>query len=397
MDSGSRFNKSNGPKISLPIAASLNKQNSNNNYNDEWYVLELPHTYQIHQGEKWSVSLNSASFFFDNIDCESKVINILLRELKNGLFASGDSNILCSISNIEENGSAHFESERKRYNLFQSNSLNSLSFQFIDDVGKLLKLNSKPSFVHLSIETMATEEYQIQLSGTIAKNETEITFNLPNHVNLGAGNWKLACSNICLPPISQDDELSIRISQEKSSEHFILNEGTSLGNLLFEINEKLAKVLGSNKAFIVPHEDKISIDVYVKSELQISRKLALILGFKNDVVKGGLILTFPEAMSIIPENNPDISRTVPQSHVMLITCDVIDTIIFNNTYKPILKILPIKTSDSVTFYEAKNLDFVDIVPSTLSSITMTFENEDGLPVYFKPDMRISTCLTIVRT
>lgn len=403
MDSGNGSDKSTGGgRITLPIAAKLSKLNSNDNHNEEWYILELPHTYQIQQGERWCVVLHSASLYFDNLDCESQMVKILLRELKNSMFPASGSNILCVIPNTDEkkpeSGCVYYESVLEVSNLIECNTLNTLSFQFVDDEGKLLKLTSRPSFIQLAIKTMEREEYHIQLSGKAIKDKSEITFNLPNHVNLSAsGNWKLACSSVCIPPLASLDELSMKVTGEKSSQDFSFENVTDLEELRKEINEKIVRVLGKGNALLLLIGNKMLLKVYVKSKLHFSRKLALILGFKADIVQDGLSIAIESGTAISPESSPDINLKIQHPNLLLITCNIIDTIIFNKTYKPILKMLPIKTPDKMTFHETRRPIFLDIVPSTLSSLTMNFEDEEGYPIKFEQGKKITLCLTIIRT
>lgn len=405
MDSRNRFDQpSSGTGVTLPIIAKLGVEHSNKNVNDEWYILELPHYYQMRQGEKWGVSINSATLFFENLDCESRIAHILLRELTNTLFPSMGSNILCSISNLtktDENSCVTYENVKESYKLFECDALKAFSFKFIDDENRVLKLTSKPSFMHLSISNMKNEEYQIQLSGHIKSGESEITFDLPNQVNLSVdGNWKMACSNISLPPINVDAELSMTISYNKKSPRKILIYETRSPDFIIQsINNELAIIFGAGNVFLNMVNNKISLVVYVETDIFISRPLALILGFQDNIITNdGLLLSFNEQpAAITPERNVDVDRKVPQPSVLVLTCDVIDPVIFNNKYKPVLKILPIKTPGVVTFHEMKRLDFITITPSTLSSIKLSFENEDGNAITFRPNMKMSVCLTIVRT
>jgi hypothetical protein len=65
-------------------------------------------------------------------------------------------------------------------------------------------------------------------------------------------------------------------------------------------------------------------------------------------------------------------------------CDIVIPSIYDTGFKNILKIIPYKKTNPF-FYESKMLNYIEISPSTLSTIIFSLENEKNEILHFSKD------------
>lgn len=359
-------------------------------------IIYLPEVYEREVVENWHIAIQSFSLNFTPRNVG--IAKIYLEEL-DGYHGGLVQDKILTLFNLD---STQVQKERKTLEFIKLNThtISKLTFKILDDLNRPIIL-SKKSHLTLKIKRMDKQYESFSVHSEIeGRNKiSKFSHKLPHPLHLDhSGNWKIALTSIIFPnpKLGRNDELTIRISNPLSGpggnnipEVVQMNNGemVSIQHFLTTMKKKIRETLELEKNtrfhISVDSSNKVTIISGLNLQLSFSNRLAYLMGFVHDgFMKAGRKIQLKKNVRYECPYHMDLNRDITE--IMKVKCAQTVPTIFNDYYDHILKIIPIRTSDDKYFYyENEELEFHHILPSTLSSIDITLEDQDGLPIPYK--------------
>lgn len=249
---------------------------------------------------------------------------------------------------------------------------------------KLMKM-SQPSSIHIYHD---------------AKMDKEGTFrvNLSNYISVPQKcSWDLAVSQIGFhnPNNKIRKELKIAVVYKNRMKtasfrypapdvEFIIEKIKETIKLLIPTLHNLISISVKNEKL----EIKSELDSYFY--IQFNSDLGLLMGCDKNFDMSRKIIYIPGKSSVTLSEKIDLSREIVYS--VLIKSSIIQPSLYNDGYQPILRVFPMDGGLQPYVYKTfKNLEHIEITPSSLSTIDFTIHDENNYPF---PDSNVDRSVFI---
>lgn len=379
------------PRGEIRIPVVLKFRTSVNNE----YLSFLPHHYQIRSGEKWFITIDAINIVLEKKNPCTSLLHIRLDELKTTRFNTLNKRFLRITKCIHQpdNKQTIFkEFERNSLHQLKTGTFNELTFSFTNEFEEKLSINPEESFLHCTLINMDSEEYHFTLTSEVKEGQTEIQTELPYRSRLESkGTWKLACQSVLLPKIQEKSKFTLYIyDEEKKIKNQFSYSQSSLSNpndIISQMNDDLEREFGVKKIRFRIDQDGI-MKVFCKTlfNFSISKALGLIFGnTQEDPEK--MLSVRPNATGFFSSKyDPERKDPNSKNKLIFLKCDIVVPSVYDNGFKNVLKMIPFKQSETDPFfYESKMLNYVEISPSSLSSIYFSMEDEKNETIEFSKD------------
>ena len=344
------------------------------------YISPLPQNFNTNNNIK--IGLVGMSLYFERESEKSRRIRISLLEANNHSVVKSEKNTL-HITYLPE-GERHIEAENTypSFISFDNRSLTYLSFQFTEFDGKEIELSSRQScFLRLKVIEMRGPA-DIHLYCEEKMNSTgEILIDLAHPIILPEGyNWGMNLVSIGFhnPNIYETDGY-FSITWNGASESMKLD----MKNLTTETTLIMLETMLSR---VSPDESKMSLHMQedgrlaIKSNLdypvsiEFNKSLGHRMGVDSNYNLASKVITINPKSSFVLNQPMDLKRPILTTLFVQNSC--LQPSIVNQSYNNILRMLPVFSSNKYLFTKFKTEEYIDIIPSSLSTINFKFTSEN---------------------
>ena len=372
-----------------PLFMTLKLEGAQNKF-ENTYMTPLPQSFNT--TERIKIAVASIDLHLKSLPQSDNYLKIRLLEASNHHIVKSESNTLFVCALEKESLHVQIENINLAYLSFDNRSLNHLSFQFTTLSGKEIHLSEEyPSFIRLKLkDMMGPPDVHLYVEKKIDENGT-ILLDLANRLVLPQGyNWAMSLASVGF----------FNPNQHESGDFlFSCYYKDNYEKLIF-VPQSENRVLAILRAFltrITPDESLLRVEVTSKNYLRIVNNLQSPLIIQCNKDMGHLIGVdsaynlSDKKVSIAPQsartlNQPINMKRRPLS-TLFVKSNVLNPSIVNQTYSSILRMTPSFSKEKNYCYKQFNtMEFVDIIPSSLSTIDFTFAAENNEPVPILPDI-----------
>ena len=366
-----------------PTFMTLKLEGSQNKF-ESTYMTPLPQSFNT--TERIKIAVASIDLHLKTIPAGEKYLRIRLLEASNHQIVKEESNTLF-ICHLEE-GSQHVEIENINltYLSFDNRTLNHLSFQFTALNGEEIHLSNEfSSFIRLKIKDMrGPSDVHLYFEKEIDENGM-IFIDLANRLVLPQGyNWAMSLAEVGYHNPNQHvtENFFFRCFYKDAYEEMRFSPNSQ---------DQLLTIMRAFLSRMSPDERILKVEVTANNHLKISNNLPepLIIQCNKDM---GHILGIDSAYNLSAKKvliasqsaltlNKPINMKRPVLSTMFITSGVLNPSIVNESYSSVLRMTPnFSREEKYSYKQFKTREFVDIIPSSLSTIDFTFAAENNEPV-----------------
>ena len=319
----------------------------------------------------------------------SPYFKVEIDEIRHEYCPSLERNLLCTIPNKGDKAVKFIHnSEQNIYTRIESPDLNRLTLRIQGANGVKLDLAKRNSLIGIKFRSMKkVEHFKLRVAGKVNTNfwgSSGLHAELPHEIQLReTGNWSIALESLHIPNPKKQATAGSIVAKNQNGKDFIFSyhlEQYAVPNgedLLFaEMVEHFKK---ADPPIKVRRNDKgiVNFTAHPASyQLWFSKSIANVLGkidsdFCNLHPNQVTAMKLPMSLARLP------------TECVLLKSDLVETSIFNKTFKPIIRAIPVKNhTDEWLHYEPKVLEFHDIKPSAFKEILFQLHDENGETIHF---------------
>lgn len=373
----------------------------------ETHIIRLPTEIYTPPNTTWAVSLQSYSL---NIpDFKPEIVKLLVDEISGEIEGFKTKNILGFV-NIGQ-AVTRGESHHHKFIRIQNHQLSKVTvrIQKLDGEPIIVGINS---YISLRFRQMNSYEHDIPIHVHMhgEENMTDFDVELPHPVHMDPSSvWKIALSSMIFPNPETDaeDPLFIQIAHRDAYVISALRVDYSIDEIKTNIRKfvkKMERDIKDSPSFVNKRKLRMAVtptghllirlgpaekgfegapkpftnDV----NLTLSNRLAYILGYiDRGYEQAGRTLKISPGIFKFP-NKIDVFRD--KCELLYVKSNIVSPAIVNGKFAPLLRIIPIcQTENKYNYFESKNLEFHDIITSTLTRINISLRNQNNLPIRFE--------------
>lgn len=351
--------------------------------------ISLPHVIDKHQTKHLFIALQSALLYLKKTPPD--IGKLWLKELSGFRADLAQDKILDTVK-IEDN---LVQKERKILDFLKlsHHSIHHLTFKLLNSENQPIVLE-KPSYLTLRLKTMEPEgeSFNIHVTEEGKRKISSFKYQLPYPVHLSeTGTWKLALSSIIFPNpnIGNDSALRVAVAYGNLAKSWSYDEEKvkNIRKFIYHLQEnvKTKLELPAESSFLVGilQDKRIAFLSDLEISITFSNRLGYLLGFVGEgYTKAGKEFKLEKNVKYSSPYPVNMGRDV--TDVAYVRCSQIAPSIVNSSFDHILKVIPVSSKrDKYFYYETEQLEFHNLLPTTLSHINIELLDQYSLPLPYK--------------
>ena len=354
----------------------------NKNKFENTYISELPQNFGANNNIK--IGVVGLDLYLEQASEESRRLKIILLEGHHNSVVKTEKNTL--FVTYLPGGQRHVETENifPSFLSFDNRSLTYLSFQFTDFEGGEIHLDSEnSSFIRLKvIEMRGPSDIHLYFEKEINENG-EIVIDLAHPIVLPEGyNWGMNLSSIGFHNPNNHDQsmgyIAYKYGEETENTKFEMKSNDPDGTLLI-MKTLLSRISPDSHvlSMYVQADGRLAIKSNLENPLSIecNKDLGHRIGIDSNYNLASKIVTIKPNSTFVLNQPVNFSR--PILTTMFIESGTLQPSIVNERFSPILRMLPVFSQQKYFFKKYATQQFIDIIPSSLSTLDFKFNAENG--------------------